>query len=59
MQYSVTYAKSHLSQLLRRAEAGEEVILNRRGKPVARLVALTPTEKQTLLANLNSANSAE
>lgn len=31
-------AKTQLSQLVERAEAGEEIIIARRGKPVARLV---------------------
>lgn len=32
-------AKTHLSALLDRVEAGEEIIITRRGKPVARLVS--------------------
>jgi prevent-host-death family protein len=32
-------AKTHLSRLVERAEAGEEVVIARAGKPVARLVA--------------------
>jgi prevent-host-death family protein len=31
-------AKTHFSELLRRVEAGEEITILRRGKPVARLV---------------------
>ena len=31
-------AKTHLSRLLARVEAGEEVVITRRGKPIARLV---------------------
>jgi prevent-host-death family protein len=31
-------AKTHLSRLLERVEAGEEIILARNGKPVAKLV---------------------
>jgi prevent-host-death family protein len=31
-------AKTNLSQLVERAEAGEEIVLTRRGKPVAQLV---------------------
>jgi prevent-host-death family protein len=33
-------AKSQLSKLVQRAQDGEEVIIERRGKPVARLVAV-------------------
>ena len=32
-------AKTHLSKLLERAAAGEEIIIGKGGKPVARLVA--------------------
>lgn len=42
MQISVTDAKDRLAELVRRAEAGEEVILTRHGHPVARLVPVKP-----------------
>ena len=35
---NVHQAKTHLSRLLERAAQGEEVIIGRNGKPVARLV---------------------
>ncbi len=35
---NVHQAKTHLSRLLARVEAGEEIVIARRGKPVARLV---------------------
>ena len=35
--YSVAEAKNHLPKLLDRMLAGEEVIITRRGKPIARL----------------------
>ena len=38
-------AKTHLSRLVERAEAGEEILIARAGRPVARLVPLqTRTE---------------
>lgn len=40
IQVNVLEAKTHLSRLLDRAEAGEEVIIARAGHPVARLVAI-------------------
>jgi prevent-host-death family protein len=40
-------AKTHLSELVKRVEGGEDVIIERRGKPVARLVPVTE-EKRTL-----------
>lgn len=38
MQISMTEAKAQLTELVRRAEAGEEVVLTRHGQPAARLV---------------------
>jgi prevent-host-death family protein len=37
-QVQIAEAKAHLSALLERVEAGEEIIIARRGKPVARLI---------------------
>ena len=36
-------AKNHLGTLLDRVERGEEVVITRRGKPVARLVPSRPS----------------
>jgi len=36
-------AKTKLSQLVERADAGEEIIIARNGKPVARLVPVVST----------------
>jgi prevent-host-death family protein len=41
-------AKTHLSRLLDRAAAGEEIVIARAGKPVAKLVPLPPTEPRRL-----------
>ncbi len=38
MDVNIHYAKTHLSKLLQRAEAGEEITIARDGVPVARLV---------------------
>ena len=37
-QVNVYEAKTHFSRLLERVEAGEEIIIGRAGRPVARLV---------------------
>ena len=42
---NVHEAKTHLSRLLARVEAGEEVVIARNGKPVARLVRCKPKGK--------------
>jgi len=39
---TVREAKIHLSQLLERVEHGEEIVIVRAGKPVARLVKAEP-----------------
>lgn len=39
---NVHEAKTHLSRLLERAHAGEEIILAKAGKPYARLMPLAP-----------------
>ena len=43
MQISVTEAKGQLTELVRRAEAGDEVILTRHGHPAVRLVPVKAT----------------
>ena len=39
-------AKTHLSRLLKQVEAGEEVVIERDGRPVARLVRVEPPRRQ-------------
>jgi len=43
---NVHEAKTQLSRLLAQVEAGEDVVIARRGEPVARLVACTPVGKR-------------
>jgi prevent-host-death family protein len=38
MEVSLTRAKAQLTELVRRAEAGDEVVLTRHGRPAVRLV---------------------
>ena len=38
MQVNILEAKNQLSQLVKRAQAGEEIVIANRGQPVARLV---------------------
>jgi prevent-host-death family protein len=41
-QINVHEAKTHLSKLLDRVENGEEIVISRAGKPVAKLVPYWP-----------------
>ena len=42
MEISVTAAKAQLTELVRRAEKGDQIVLTRHGRPVVRL---TPVKK--------------
>jgi prevent-host-death family protein len=42
-QFGMHEAKTKLSQLVERAEAGEEIVIARNGKPVARLIPVAET----------------
>ena len=39
-------AKTHLSALLKRVSQGQEVLIRRRGKPVAKLVPIRQADRQ-------------
>jgi prevent-host-death family protein len=41
---NIQEAKTHLSRLVDRAAAGEEIVVARNGRPVARLVALDASD---------------
>ena len=59
MRVSVTEAKARLTELVRRAEAGDEVILTRYGKAVVRLapieVAPNSESRRALLEAIRAA----
>jgi prevent-host-death family protein len=44
-EVGVHEAKTHLSRLLRRVAAGEEIIITSGGRPAARLVPIRPQER--------------
>ncbi len=55
---SLADAKAHLSELVDRVEAGESIDITRRGKPVARLMALARPRKRIDMALLQSLTTA-
>jgi len=63
MRISVTDAKAQLTELVRRAEEGEDVVLTRHGQPAARLMALkpamTPVQRGAILEAISLAASAK
>jgi prevent-host-death family protein len=46
-QHTIHEAKTHLSKLVARVEAGEEIVIARGKTPVARLVPIAPEPKKT------------
>lgn len=56
MQVKVSEAKGRLTELVRRAEAGEDIVLTRRGAPAVRLAPVartwTPEEKRAILEDI-------
>ena len=47
-------AKTHLSRLIRRANAGEEIVITRDGKPVARLSGIEAPVDRVLDADIGA-----
>ncbi len=46
MEVNIHHAKTNLSKLIFRVEAGEEVVIARNGKPVARLVPVEAVRRK-------------
>jgi prevent-host-death family protein len=46
-QFNIHDAKTNLSRIIERVEQGEEIIISRAGKPVAKLVPLVRTVNRT------------
>ena len=63
MKIAVTAAKGQLTELVRRAEAGEEVILTRHGQAVVRLVptkaAMDPAARRALMEEVGASGAAK
>jgi prevent-host-death family protein len=63
MRVAITNAKGQLTELIHRAEAGEEVVLTRHGRAVARLVpvkaAVVPEARRRLLEAIRSSGAAK
>ena len=61
MRVSVSAAKGQLTELVRRAEAGDEVVLTRHGKATVRLVPVQPlpgaAARRAVLAAVQAAAS--
>lgn len=52
MHYNMHEAKTHLSRIIERVERGEEVIIDRAGTPVAKVVPLVRRVNRTGIGSL-------
>ena len=63
MEVSVTDAKAQLTELVRRAEAGDDIVLTRHGHPAVRLVpvkiVLDRAARKAFLESLSRIGSAK
>ncbi len=48
LNYNIHEAKTNLSSLIQKVESGEDVVIMRAGKPVARLMPYTKSEPRQL-----------
>lgn len=55
MQIAIAEAKAQFAELIRRAEAGEAIVLTRYGRPVARIVAAEGPGKRPLIGAMEGA----
>jgi prevent-host-death family protein len=51
-QFNIHDAKTNLSRIIERVEHGEEIIISRSGKPVAKVVPLTRSVHRTARGSL-------
>lgn len=62
MKVAVTNAKGQLTELIHRAESGEEIVLTRHGRAVVRLVpveaAVAPAARKKLLEAVRASGAA-
>ena len=59
MEVPISEAKARLTDLVRRAEAGEDVVLMRHGQPAARIVPIRPAASRAArLAAIERARSS-
>ena len=63
MHIPLSEAKGRLTELVRRAEAGDDIVLTRHGQPAARLVPVarkpSDAEKEALLVALHGAGKGD
>ena len=56
--YGIREFKARASEILRNLEAGEEVVITRRGKPCGKLIGVPPSEENPALMALREKYSS-
>ena len=56
--YGIREFKARASEILRNVEAGEEVVITRRGKPCGKLTGVPPSEENPALTTLREKYSS-
>jgi prevent-host-death family protein len=51
-QFNIHDAKTHLSRIIERVERGEEIVISRAGRPVAKVIPLVRTVSRTARGSL-------
>ena len=59
MNITVSEAKSHFAELLKRAEAGESIVVTRHGKPVACIEGIEKPKSLPRIGALNTINGGQ
>jgi prevent-host-death family protein len=59
MQFNMHEAKTQLSRIIERVEHGEEIVINRAGRPVAKVVPLSDTVRRTGRGSLTGFSAVE
>jgi antitoxin (DNA-binding transcriptional repressor) of toxin-antitoxin stability system len=52
MDVSIAEAKNRLTELIRSVEQGEQVVITRRGKPVAQITAPPPKRRRVIFGGM-------
>jgi len=45
-QFNIAYAKAHFSELIEKASLGEEIVVAKDNKPIAKIIPLRPAKKK-------------
>jgi prevent-host-death family protein len=59
MQYTISFARTHLSRLIREAESGQEVIILRNGAPAYKIIRYSKPQIENTIPTGSGPSSPE